>query len=137
MFATMDIHGYLGKDPEFKKTTNGKDYAQFSVGVTKTANGVQKTQWFQIKAWAPLDEVVKNLKIRRGSSVFVRGYYELQEYSGKAYSIVQANMIEIMGKEKSDEQKAEVPYEGKQFQVPQNNIKEIANVIVEDDDLPF
>ena len=66
MFAMLDLYGYLGRDPEYKKTPNGKDYVQLSLGVSKNSNGAVKTQWYQVKAWKPFDDIVKNLKKRGG-----------------------------------------------------------------------
>lgn len=139
MFAFIDIYGYLGRDPEFKRTPNGKGYVQFSVGVSKKDS--EKTQWFSVKGWTPYDEVVRKLNLHKGSGVYIRGSFELNEYNGKQYPNVSINLIEIIGSEKKEQQSQ---FDNQQYQksfakneyVP-NNIEQLAEVMVSDEDLPF
>jgi single-strand DNA-binding protein len=150
----MDLYGYLGRDPEFKKTNNGKEYVQFSVGVSKNMSGAVKTQWYQVKAWKPFDDVARAMKLHKGSAVYIKGHFELQENNGRQYPTVQAIMLEVMGSPKPEVQKpAQSQFNNSyqpNYQTPTqlnegfnqatltyDNIKNISDVVVSDEDLPF
>lgn len=70
--------GNLGKDPEIKQTQCGRKFASFSLATSKRYrdnNGEQKelTEWHNIVCWGRLAEVIEQLSIRKGMSLYVEG----------------------------------------------------------------
>lgn len=70
--------GNLGKDPEIKQTQGGRKFANFSLATSKRYrdnNGEQKelTEWHNIVVWGRLAEVIEQLGISKGMSLYVEG----------------------------------------------------------------
>jgi single-strand DNA-binding protein len=73
----VQLIGYLGKDPETRFTSTGKNVCNFSVAVSrkwKSGEGEQKeaTDWFNIEAWGRLGEVCQQY-LGKGRLVFLEG----------------------------------------------------------------
>ena len=71
--------GNLGKDPEIRIAQNtGRKNVSFSLATArryKDNNGEQKeeTQWHNIVGWGKVAEIVEQLGIRKGMSLYVEG----------------------------------------------------------------
>ena len=71
--------GNLGKDPEIRvNQTIGKKVVSFSLATSRRYrdnNGEQKedTQWHIIVGWGKIAEIVEQLGIRKGMSLYVEG----------------------------------------------------------------
>lgn len=75
------IIGRLGKDPETRTTTTGKNVVSFSVGVTREFDKEQ-TDWFRVSAWGKTGEFVQNY-LGKGRLVAVAGRMESRSYTDK------------------------------------------------------
>lgn len=73
------IIGNIGKDPEIRLSQNtGRKCVSFSVATSKRyrdSNGEQKeqTEWHNVVGWGKIAEIVEQLGIRKGTSVYVEG----------------------------------------------------------------
>lgn len=71
--------GNIGKDPEIRLSQNtGRKCVSFSVATSKRyrdSNGEQKeqTEWHNVVGWGKIAEIVEQLGIRKGTSVYVEG----------------------------------------------------------------
>lgn len=71
--------GNLGKDPEIRvNQATGKKVVKFSLATSKRyrdANGEQKelTEWHTVVGFGKLAEIVEQLGIRKGTSLYVEG----------------------------------------------------------------
>ena len=71
--------GNLGKDPEIRIAQNtGRKNVSFSLATSrryKDNNGEQKeeTQWHNIVGWGKIADIVEQLGIRKGTSLYVEG----------------------------------------------------------------
>ena len=71
--------GNIGKDPEIRVNPNGgRKRVSFSLATSRRYrdnNGEQKedTQWHNIVGWGKVAEVVEQLGIRKGTSLYVEG----------------------------------------------------------------
>ena len=73
------IIGNLGKDPEIRvNQASGKKVVSFSLATSRRYrdnNGEQKedTQWHNIVGWGKIADIVEQLGIRKGMSLYVEG----------------------------------------------------------------
>jgi single-strand DNA-binding protein len=80
--------GNVGKDPEIRKTKDGKDIANFSLATTenwkdKTGERMSKTQWHNVVVFNDgLAGVIKNY-VKKGSKLYVEGSSETREWTDK------------------------------------------------------
>ena len=71
--------GNIGKDPEIRVNPNGgRKRVSFSLATSRRYrdnNGEQKedTQWHNIVGWGKVAEVVEQLGVRKGTSLYVEG----------------------------------------------------------------
>ena len=71
--------GNLGKDPEIRvNQASGKKVVSFSLATSRRyrdANGEQKedTQWHNIVGWGKVAEIVEQLGVSKGTSLYVEG----------------------------------------------------------------
>jgi single-strand DNA-binding protein len=80
----VQIIGYLGRDPESKVSTTGRNVANFSVATTrrwKDAEGETKeaTDWFNVEAWGGLANICQEY-LSKGSLVYVEGRLKTDRY---------------------------------------------------------
>jgi single-strand DNA-binding protein len=81
--------GYLGRDPEMRRSPTGKVFAIVSLATSERWNNEEHTEWHRIIFWDRLAEVAKEY-LRRGSQVYIEGkihYRSWDDHSGvKRYS---------------------------------------------------
>lgn len=72
--------GNLGKDPEIRMSQqSGRKNVSFSLATSRRyrdANGEQKedTQWHNVVGWGKVADIVEQLGIRKGTSLYVEGH---------------------------------------------------------------
>jgi single-strand DNA-binding protein len=76
-YAQITIVGRLGRDPETKMTSTGKQIVTASVAVGKD----DKTQWYKINAWEQTGKWLSDA--RKGDFVFAQGTLQLGIYTKK------------------------------------------------------
>ena len=82
--------GNLGKDPEIRvNQASGKKVVSFSLATSlryRDANGEQKedTQWHNIVGWGKVADVVEQLGIRKGTSLYVEGRLTNRSWTDQA-----------------------------------------------------
>ena len=82
--------GNLGKDPEIRVSPQtGKKAVSFSLATSRRyrdANGEQKedTQWHNIVGWGKVAEIVEQLQIRKGTSLYVEGRLTNRSWTDQA-----------------------------------------------------
>lgn len=80
--------GFVGKEPEIRATTDGKEIASFSLATSeswKDKNGQRQenTEWHRIVVFNPgLVKLVKGY-IHKGSSLYVEGQIKSRKYKDK------------------------------------------------------
>jgi len=85
----VTIIGNLGKDPEIRSTSSGKELASFSLATTdswKDASGErkEKTEWHRIVVYNEgLVGVIKNY-VKKGSKLYIEGSLQTREWVDQA-----------------------------------------------------
>ena len=86
MRNSIEIHGYLGRDPELKEYTNARGekgkFVNFSVGVGRDYG--DETDWFDVTLFGRRAEVIDKF-FRKGSQIVVWGRMQstVKEDEGK------------------------------------------------------
>jgi single-strand DNA-binding protein len=88
----INIIGRMGKDPDLKTTTSGKQVASFSVAVTRQFDK-EKSDWFNVTVWGK-DADFASRYLGKGRLVAVSGRMESREYDGKTYWDVTADRVQ-------------------------------------------
>jgi len=83
----VQLIGYLGKDPESRFTSTGKEYTIFSLAVgrhwkNKDGELQSETEWFNIEAWSRLAEICRQY-LQKGSLVYLEGRLHTSRYEQK------------------------------------------------------
>jgi len=87
MFNQCTFIGFLGRDPEIRKTPNGDSVANFSIAVnkkwrSKTGEKQEKTEWVSIVAWGGVADIAERF-LKKGSKVMVQGEMETRDWEDK------------------------------------------------------
>lgn len=85
MLNIVAIMGRLGRDPELRQTTTGKNVASFSIACDrgrKDANGQSQADWFDVVAWDRTAEFVCKY-FQKGSLIAVDGRLQSRKYQDK------------------------------------------------------
>lgn len=86
----VQLIGNIGKDPEIRvNQASGKKVVSFSLATSRRYrdnNGEQKedTQWHNIVGWGKVAEVVEQLGIRKGMSLYVEGRLSNRSWTDQA-----------------------------------------------------
>lgn len=86
----VQLIGNLGKDPEIRVSqASGKKVVSFSLATSRRyrdANGEQKedTQWHNIVGWGKVADVVEQLGVRKGTSLYVEGRLTNRSWTDQA-----------------------------------------------------
>ena len=82
--------GNVGKDPEIRVSpSTGSKNVSFSLATSRRyrdANGEQKedTQWHNIVGWGKIADIVEQLGIRKGTSLYVEGELTTRSWTDQA-----------------------------------------------------
>ena len=86
----VQLIGNIGKDPEIRVSqASGKKVVSFSLATSRRYrdnNGEQKedTQWHNIVGWGKIADVVEQLQIRKGTSLYVEGRLTNRSWTDQA-----------------------------------------------------
>jgi single-stranded DNA-binding protein len=72
------LNGNLGKDPEFKQSADGKDYAMLRIASNHP--GVDDTDWFNIAVFNP-NTLAQLGSLRKGDKVNITGTGRMAEWT--------------------------------------------------------
>jgi single-strand DNA-binding protein len=79
----VQLIGRLGKDPESRFTTTGKQVTTFSIAVSNRwkSKGETKeyTEWINVEAWGRLGEVCQEY-LKKGSLIYLEGRLKTDRY---------------------------------------------------------
>ena len=78
----ITISGYVGKDPSFTVTKDGKSLARFNVAVRRKMNK-EKTDWFVCVAFGNICSSFLKPFVKAGSLVLVSGELQFNDYEKK------------------------------------------------------
>ena len=77
------ILGRLTKDPEIRKTPNGKDVAQFTLAVDRPAqDGKRDADFIPVVLWGKVAELVGN-SCKKGHRLLVEGRLQIRNFDAK------------------------------------------------------
>ena len=84
---SVQLMGYLGADPDFKKLENGSSLAKFRMATNeiytnKNGDRVETTYWHNCIGWGKQAEVMNQI-LRKGKEVLVRGKLTYNTYEDK------------------------------------------------------
>lgn len=111
----VQLIGRLGRDPETRYTTTGKNYCTFSVAVSrrwKSAQGESKeaTDWFNIETWGRLAEICQQY-LAKGRLVFIEGRLQTdrleQDGVTRYYTKVITSQMQILERKPEEPELAE------------------------------
>lgn len=83
MLAKVIIMGNVGRDPEIRQTSNGDNYARFSIATNKIVKGEKQTQWWDVTVFDSKKAEVVQAYVSRGSKLYIEGELQTREYQGK------------------------------------------------------
>ena len=107
--------GNVGKEPEFKESTNGTAIAKFSVATNdreKLSDGQYKdrVEWHNVVAFKRTAEVIRDY-VRMGDKIHVNGRIQTRTYEKngetKYFTEIVANDITLLGAKASGVDKSE------------------------------
>lgn len=119
--------GRLGKDPEIRRTQDGKAIASFSIACGWKAKDKEGTDWIPVTAFGKLAEIIEQY-VKKGSQVLIQGQFKTDKYTDKngvdKYSTkIYADRIQLLG--------------GKTEKTEPKQENSPANLADIDDDIPF
>ena len=81
--------GNIGKDPEIKTLQNGRKFVSFSLATSKryrdnNCEQKEETQWHNIVGWGKVADVVEQLGIHKGMSLYVEGRLTNRSWTDQA-----------------------------------------------------
>jgi single-strand DNA-binding protein len=100
----VQLIGRLGKDPDTRSTTSGRNVVHFSLAVDRRWKGadgtvMKATDWFTIEAWGSLGEVCQKY-LGKGRLVYVDGRLKTDRFEDKGemryFTKVIASQVEIL-----------------------------------------
>jgi len=100
----INIIGRIGKDPESRTTTSGKQVASFSVAVNrkfKNQDGEYDSDWFNVTVWGAQSEYVMNY-LGKGRLVAVSGRMESRKHEDKTYWDLVADNVQSLDRPRED-----------------------------------
>lgn len=128
----ITISGYVGKDPSFTVTKDGKSLARFTVAVKRKMNK-EKTDWFGCIAFGDglITHFIKPF-ILKSSLVLVSGELQFNDYEKKdgtkgTSSTIIVSDIELLKSGESASSSEEAPIENTQTEMQP----------IDDESLPF
>jgi single-strand DNA-binding protein len=76
------LKGRIGKEPETRQTTSGKDVANFSLATSEYYNEEEHTEWHNIVAWGGTAKFVENY-CGKGREVLIQGKIQTRKWEDK------------------------------------------------------
>ena len=107
----VQLIGNLGKNPESRFTTTGKNITTFSLAVSNRWKNNQgemneRTEWVNIEAWGRLGEICQEY-LKKGRLIYLEGRLKTDKYEDKGnsrfYTKVVALRLEFLDKKPANE----------------------------------
>ncbi|MDR1607002.1 MAG: single-stranded DNA-binding protein [Deltaproteobacteria bacterium] len=86
--------GHLGRDPEMRRTQNGKNVTNFTMATSERWNNEDRVEWHRIVLFDRLAEVAKDY-LRKGSQIYIEG--RIQTKSWEDQTGAKRSSVEIVG----------------------------------------
>lgn len=113
------IVGYLGKDPELRKTNGGTSVASFSIATNnkykdKEGKEVSETEWHNIVAWGKTAEICAEY-LKKGSLVYVEGQLKTRSWKDEKVDVtrysteIHVSTVQFLGKSAGGNDRAPHP----------------------------
>jgi single-strand DNA-binding protein len=111
----VQLIGRLGKDPESRQTSSGKQVTNFSLAVSQywksQGEARESTEWVNVEAWGRLGEVCQEY-LKKGSLVYLEGRLKTDRYEDKGetkyYTKVVGSMMQMLDRKTADQPEASV-----------------------------
>ena len=142
--------GNVGKDPQISMTPSGKKRVSFSLATSKRyrdQNGEQKeqTEWHNLVGWGKTAEIVEQLGICKGTSLYVEGELTNRSWTdnqGQKRSMTEVNLSTFQlltprTQGATQGQQGSVFGQSVASDYQQNMAQQQAYASGDDDDLPF
>ena len=142
--------GNVGKDPQISMTPSGKKRVSFSLATSKRyrdQNGEQKeqTEWHNVVGWGKTAEIVDQLGICKGTSLYVEGELTNRSWTdnqGQKRSMTEVNLSTLQlltprTQGATQGQQGSVFGQSVASDYQQNMAQQQAYASGDDDDLPF
>lgn len=81
--------GNVGKDPETKVTPSGHKRVTFSLATSKryrdnSGETKEETQWHNVVGWGKLPDIIEQLGVKKGTTLYVEGEVQYRAWDDKA-----------------------------------------------------
>lgn len=139
--------GNVGKDPQISMTPSGKKRVSFSLATShryRDNNGEQKeqTEWHNVVGWGKTAEIVEQLGICKGTSLYVEGELTNRSWTdnlGQKRSITEVNIstFQLLTPRTQGATHGSVFGKSVASDYQQNMAQQQSYESGEDDDLPF
>lgn len=119
----VQLIGYLGRDPETRETSSGRQVCHFNLAVDRRWTGSdgerhESTDWFNVEAWGRLGQVCQSY-LSKGRLVFVEGRLNTHRYEQdgetRYYTRVIARSMQMLDRPPAEAEEAveeeEIPEE--------------------------
>lgn len=111
-FNQVTLVGYLGQDPELKKTEKGIEYVNVSIATDESyknekGDKIEKTEWHNLTCFKGLAEIISKF-CKKGSLIFVSGKLQTDKYTDEKtketryYTKVLVRNIQLLDRKKDD-----------------------------------
>lgn len=119
----VHLIGRLGRDPEMRYTTTGKQVTKFRIAVShrwRDAEGEtkEKTEWVNIEAWGGLAEICQEY-LSKGRLVYIEGRLQTDVYGEederKYFTKVVASDMQMLDRKPDESGPAEPEIEEDEF----------------------
>ena len=119
----VQIIGRLGRDPETRFTTTGRQVTSFSVAVSRRwrnpeGETQERTDWFNVEAWGRLGEICQEY-LSKGRLVFIEGRLQTdvvgEGEERKYYTKVVAQQMQMLDRKPEEEEPAPPSAEDEEF----------------------
>jgi len=119
----VQLIGRLGKDPESRHTSSGKQVTNFSLAVSQywksQGEARESTEWVNVETWGRLAEISQEY-LKKGSLVYLEGRLKTDRYENKGetkyFTKVVGSMMQMLDRKTTDQpgaslEEAPVDYE--------------------------
>ena len=119
----VTLIGNLGRDPEIRNTSDGKEVASFSIATTEawkdkiSGERKEKTEWHRIVVFKEgLVGIVKNY-VKKGTKVYIEGSLQTRKWTNKEgqdkYTTeIVGNSMQMIGSKPNNTERAKPAVEG-------------------------
>ena len=111
----VQLIGRLGKDPESRHTTSGKQVTSFSLAVSQywksQGEARESAEWVNVETWGRLGEVCQEY-LKKGSLIYLEGRLKTDRYENKGetkyFTKVVGSTMQMLDRKTTDQPGASV-----------------------------